>query len=622
MLFVLGTLLLATTACLASAALRLPSVVAFGIAAYLFAWAEVVLLTELLSLFDAVSPAAYLLAEVVFLTVAAVAWHRRGRPRPGFPRLTADALRAHPIIVLLGAFVGAALVYEATVGLTTPATNVDELWYHLPRAAAWLNHGGVYQIPGGNLPENAYPPNAEIGVLYGFVLLGRDNAAALPQLLAQLALVAAIFGIARKLGYSRAAALFPALLALTLSNVALQSMTALNDLVVASFIASAVYLVLQPTGRTALVLAGLAVGLAVGTKLTALFALPILALLAAVALPRRRLALLAAAGVLAALVVGSYGYISNVAGSRTLFSEEARLVGGAPNAITARGTAATIARNAYRFVDLSGYRVPTAWLEPLASAGEHLFRLLHIPTAPPESSSATSPFLFEVNVSSDPQNSWFGPLGVLVVLPLSAFFAARWLLRRAPAEVGILGLALPLYLVAIALATRYTSVGRYFVTAIVLTLPLAAALYRRRLVAAAVATIGVLTLAFALAYDREKPTGLVAVDTPIWRLDRGDAQSLSFGDDVGRLLRTLDGAVPADEDLALDSRDFRFLYALYGRDLGRKLHVLPLDGIFANARRHGLTAVYVRPTVKRPRPAPGWNEEDFGTAGALFTSRG
>jgi ABC-type polysaccharide/polyol phosphate export permease len=70
------------------------------------------------------------------------------------------------------------------------------------------------------------------------------------------------------------------MLAPTLSLVALESMTTQNDLVAAAYVVVAAYFV---TGGPAaeLALAGIALGLAVGTKPTSFFAAPLLALLAA-----------------------------------------------------------------------------------------------------------------------------------------------------------------------------------------------------------------------------------------------------------------------------------------------------------------------------------------------------
>jgi Dolichyl-phosphate-mannose-protein mannosyltransferase len=618
-LLLLGGALLVVTALLGAAALRPESVVAFTLATYVLAWAEIVGLTEVLSLFRGVGTAGYLGGEAIVLVAAAAVWLRIGRPMPGVARLSIrSAVRTDPIVVGLGIVVGLAFVYEAVVGLTTPATNIDELWYHLARAAAWLHHGGLYQIPGGNAAENDYPPNAEIGVLYGFAFLHRDTFACIPQLVAQASLVVVIFGLARRIGSSVAGALFAGLLMLTLSDVALEAMTALNDIVVASFAGAAAYFVVAGKSPAHLGLAGVAVGLALGTKYTAFFALPVLVLLALAMLRPRRLAALVACTIVGFAAFGAYGYAENVTHSHTLLGGSAQEIGTAPASITARGTISTMARNTYRFVDLSGYRVQTRWLDPIATLGKDVFRALHIPTAPPEASTGGSPFVFDVNVYSGPGTSWYGPLGVLLVIPLSIVFAVRWALRKASRVEGLLALSLPLYLLVTALAYRYTSQGRFFITPILLTLPLAAVLYRRRRLAALVAAVAAVTFLFALAYDLEKPTGLAGT-TAIWHLDRPAAQSLVFGTGVAGLIRAVD-RLPAAEDIGVDAKQVYFGYALYGPTLRRGL--VPLGGRdpVAGAERLGLHAIYVGSDVP-VATAPAWIAERFVGAGTLLVRR-
>ena len=109
---------------------------------------------------------------------------------------------------------------------------------------------------------NAFQPGAEIQVLYTFALAGTTCWRAV-QWLAQLAVLAAVYGIARRLGWTRPAAAFASLLTATLSIVALESVTTQNDLVVAALAAAAAFFVLGPT-RSDVALAGLALGLALG----------------------------------------------------------------------------------------------------------------------------------------------------------------------------------------------------------------------------------------------------------------------------------------------------------------------------------------------------------------------
>src|SRR5262249_32018027 len=152
--------------------------------------------------------------------------------------------------------------------------------YHLARAAWWLQRGGFHYVSQAHTQrENAYQPNSELEILWSFALLHRDTVTALPQWLAGLAGMASVYGVARRAGSAPAASAFAALLTGTLPQVALQSVTTQNDLLAASFLAASACLVLERT-RTGTALAALALGLALGTKLTSAFALPLLLALA------------------------------------------------------------------------------------------------------------------------------------------------------------------------------------------------------------------------------------------------------------------------------------------------------------------------------------------------------
>ena len=90
--------------------------------------------------------------------------------------------------------------------------------------------------------------------------------------------------------------------------IALQASTAQNDLVVASFLVAAAAFLLD-TGRGAPWLAGGATALAIGTKVSAVFGLPLLVVVALAAAPSRRGQRLAS--VLVGGAVGAYWYVVN-----------------------------------------------------------------------------------------------------------------------------------------------------------------------------------------------------------------------------------------------------------------------------------------------------------------------
>src|SRR5207247_5528310 len=107
--------------------------------------------------------------------------------------------------------------------------------------------------------------------------------------------------------------------------------------------------------RTDLALAGLAVGLALGTKLTIAPGLALLALLALIRQPRReRLVVLTAASAIGFAAVGFYGYGLNLIETGKPLGDPIAQGGTQPDQITFGGTVSTVARVGYRFFDFSG----------------------------------------------------------------------------------------------------------------------------------------------------------------------------------------------------------------------------------------------------------------------------
>src|SRR5262249_37700324 len=126
---------------------------------------------------------------------------------------------------------------------------------------------------------NEFQPLAEQQNLYLAVAAGSGMLYGLPQYVAQLAILVAVYGAARRLGFEVRAAAWSAALLATFSLFALQSTTAQNDLVAAALPVMAACFLLSG-GRTEAVLAGTALGMGLAVKLTTLLTWPVLAWLA------------------------------------------------------------------------------------------------------------------------------------------------------------------------------------------------------------------------------------------------------------------------------------------------------------------------------------------------------
>jgi hypothetical protein len=601
----LAGLVAAATAALAASTLRLRSPAVFVVGWWVLVCAELVAAGEILSLFHAIRPLGYALFEAIGLVVALAVWHRAGRPRPP----TLPRLRLRPSLVALLALalaVALGVGYELFLVVATPPNNWDSMHYHLARVAAWHAQHDLGYFPTHNAIENVYPPNAELLVLWTVTFLGRDVLAALPQLLASLATAVSVFAIARRLGYERRAAAFSALLFPTLTIVALESVTTQNDLLEASFVAAAVALALGRT-RAETALAGVALGLAAGTKFTFLYAVPVLVAVALLAVPRRRLAELCVAALAGFALFGMYGYVQNLVETGRP-QGRAHEVSSLPPHVTVRGTASSVARTTYRLVDLSGLHPPAALTSHVAGIAKRVFDALHIPPNPPESTTkGTFEFAYEPNTVASEDSSALGPLGFLLLVPLSLGFLVAWARRRTDRARGALALAFPLYVIALAVGTRWNLyVDRFLVTPAALTLPLAPPVLRRLPVQAVAVAIAAATLAVALAYDLSKPRG-------VWNLSRADAQAIRWPE-LKPVLETVQARVPADARIGVDLAPLDWEYPWWGPRLQRRLVWLPEQSAA------GLDWVLLGSKIAK-RPAGTWCAQRFPSAGWTLLHR-
>ena len=311
-LLLIGTAL--AIAVLVALAARLSSLVSTLLVVYLAFTANLGLTTIALSPFQAVTHTGLGLAEGVLLICATAFWWVRGRPAPPLTLARTAAREVFSdlptaaflifILVLLG--------YELLVGLAVPQNNTDALAYHLARAAAWAQHRGVYWIPDPpTVRMNAFQPLAEQQLLFLLVAVRGSRLAALPQYLAELAVIVATYGSARRVGFAVRPAACAAFMVATFSLFALEASTAQNDLVAASFPAVAVCLLLGP-GLLEPAVAGAAAAMGLGVKLTTGLVLPILVWLA-VRQGRRPLTAAVIGGIAGFVLLGMWGYVLNIA---------------------------------------------------------------------------------------------------------------------------------------------------------------------------------------------------------------------------------------------------------------------------------------------------------------------
>lgn len=247
------------------------------------AWANIVATCLLLAGLHALGEPAWLFRASLLLAFATWGATRFVSPPPADPE--SDAGKIHPRLLLACALTLLPLVWiSVRVAGTYAPNNYDTLTYHLPRAMYYWGQGDLAHFDTGNPRQTYFPFNYNLLQLYflayapGLQLLNFLN------LLAWAASGVAIFRVSRLSGLTANAALVAAWFALTALQVFAQASATTNDLPTSAGLLAGLAFVLrwraERLTRDAL-LAGLALGLAAGTKLTVVFFAPAAGLIVA-----------------------------------------------------------------------------------------------------------------------------------------------------------------------------------------------------------------------------------------------------------------------------------------------------------------------------------------------------
>lgn len=487
----------------------------------------------------------------------------------------------------------------ALIAFTVPHES-DSLGYHLARMAYYYQHGNLRFFDADYWAIVAHPTNPAILMLYSFVASG-GNESLLPlvQWIAYGVSIAAVYGITRRLGVSRAWSLLAASLFALLPDALLESMAAENDLILTAYIACAVLFIAEfaCTLRTRyLGLAGVSAALALGVKSSALLCLPALGVVVVFALveaaknsrprfiPRLTVftlgfCLAAGALVLPAGYLENWRRFGNPVGPPEVVSSHSYAAANSGQAV--KYGAMNLLRYAFDFLSLDGLQFHFAEelqfrvRKPLVRACVIYGLFLDRPTG------SRFAFSFYRNPMAHEDRSYWGILGfglLWLSVPLAIF-------GRSKAAIWFAAATLAFLFAQAFLASYDFWRGRYFITGGVWACPLAACVLAKsgrgwRTYAAAVVLLGCLSawsaFLFRNSYVLRRGGGLFHPD----RL----AEMLADQPALIAPYKEFDRRVPAGATVAVAAPRDLCEYALFGPKLQRR--ILPVNSFL-----HGLLPI-------------------------------
>jgi hypothetical protein len=189
-------------------------------------------------------------------------------------------------------------------------------------------------------------------------------------------------------------------------------------------------------------------------------------------------------------------------------------------------------------------------------------------------------------------SSAFGPVGAVFLLAVPVVAACMYLARRADLRHLALGLALPTFLILLALQSKWNPwLTRFLLVPAALTAPLLAWWFRSRAAAAALVVAASLTVGMTLENNHRKP-----LESPFgfpWQLSWSHAlKPQGHGPFVG-VLDDFDRLVPARACVGAIVGPDEPSYLLYGPKLEHHVVYLPVESALLEAYRHHLFYVVV-----------------------------
>ena len=232
--------------------------------------AYLVFLTEILSVFNAITPWALFVGWLIPIIATGIfLWkHRKNGNRLLLPKIARP--EGWPDWVLLGGIVFY-LVMTALVAFLAPPNTFDSLNYHMARVAHWIQNQSLRHFVTGLDIQNSNTPGAEMAVLNTFVLAGGDQWSNFIAWAAYAGCAVGAAWITAQFGAPKTGQKLAAIFALTLPMGIAQSTSTMNDGVVAFWLlctASEIVSFGKNGKPVALLFIGLAAGEAYLTKAT------------------------------------------------------------------------------------------------------------------------------------------------------------------------------------------------------------------------------------------------------------------------------------------------------------------------------------------------------------------
>jgi len=251
----------------------------------IFMFSQIVLGFEILSLGQAIDQINFLTYNFLFLLTSILIFHKKQscfwnfNVKPFFNKIKNALILDKSLIILCLAYLFFIFV---TIFLTiiSPITNTDASDYHIARSAFWIGNQSLSHFEAIDIRQLAFPINSEI--LYAWVILFTRKLVffGMFSFVGYLLAIISLFNIMSDYCYRKR--LWVIFILSSFASVIVQASGTETDIIIAGLICASIYLFkisIKTIDKRNLFIASLAYALAIGTKTTAIIAIPAVCIL-------------------------------------------------------------------------------------------------------------------------------------------------------------------------------------------------------------------------------------------------------------------------------------------------------------------------------------------------------
>lgn len=422
---------------------------------FLIAFAQIVFSIELLSIFNAISKSGILALNALFLTISLWYWNKNQKPIyiPQIKTFFSQAIKAMKKDKMLF-IMGGGFIFFIGISLFLcwfmPVVEYDALAYHFNRALQWVSQASLNHFDIADDRNINMAINSEILYTWFLTFVYRNVFIGFFSFAGYLLTIFSLYSLLEQMGYSMRRRLWTVFLTTAVAGILFEASSVQVNIIISGLVLACLslfYYGVKKGGFVPIYFSSLAISLAIGTKTSAFFVIPSLAIIFTWLLIKyqkecfwKYVGIFIGFSCLNSLIFSAYNYILNFIEFGNFMGTESSILyhkmkGGM------QGYISGFIRHLVLLLDFTGFIYGSYLQNQVFTWQDNLLAILNIPLDLNVISSNNNQLNFQLNDSV----VGGGVISVLVLVPCSilsvlrAFFAPK---NEKIMFLGLFGLSL------------------------------------------------------------------------------------------------------------------------------------------------------------------------------------